>query len=208
MVYIHPFEPFIPKGATMLIIGSIPPARFCVPTRCLCDTDVDFYYGSKDNAFWDLVGDALGRSFTRTNGPAAIMERKSALEQMGMGITDIVARCKRDNGSAQDKKLCVIERKPLRELLNQHQAIDTLIYTSAFVKTHVGKELDIYHRSTEVLREWLIPLGPRTYRVVVLYSPSRSALRGLGRGGEHRRLDQYIRHFRSKSNNPAHIENN
>jgi len=49
----HPFEAFIPSGATKLIIGTIPPERFS-QKKLFCD-DVNFYYGSRDNAFWELL---------------------------------------------------------------------------------------------------------------------------------------------------------
>ena len=67
MLSIHPYEPYIPEGATRLIIGTMPNKRFCVrmpeldelPGTCklpnLQPEDVNFYYGSNDNSFWKLV---------------------------------------------------------------------------------------------------------------------------------------------------------
>ena len=45
----HPYEPYIPDNATKLIIGSIPPQRFCIKHSIIDNDDVKFYYGSKDN---------------------------------------------------------------------------------------------------------------------------------------------------------------
>lgn len=45
----HPFAPEIPEGATKLIIGTMPPYRFCNTDEALYDDDVNFYYGSRDN---------------------------------------------------------------------------------------------------------------------------------------------------------------
>ena len=53
----HPFPPFVPTNATKLIIGSIPPQRFCNQKEngiSLYPDDVNFYYGSRDNSFWFL----------------------------------------------------------------------------------------------------------------------------------------------------------
>lgn len=195
---LHPFDPFIPKGATKLIIGSIPPAHFCGPNRnwsLMRDDDVDFYYGSRENAFWDLIGKATRQEFTKQKIPAAVQERKEALVRMGVGITDIVAKCKRKNGSASDRHLEITERKPLRSLLDQHPAIHTILYTSSFVKSQVGCELDQYHRSTDRPRVWRLPIGKKEYTAVVLYSPSPQALRNLGANGSDRRLIQYKAYF-------------
>ncbi|HNU57546.1 MAG TPA: hypothetical protein PKN30_13230 [Flavobacteriales bacterium] len=192
---LHPFDPFIPKGATLLIIGSIPPTRFCGPNKNLMRDDVDFYYGSSDNAFWDLIGKATRQEFTKQNIPTAVKERKDALVRMGVGITDIVAKCKRKNGSASDNSLYSIERKPLRSLLDQYPAIHTILYTSSFVKSQVGRELDQYHRSTDRPRVWRLPIGKKEYTAVVLYSPSPQALRNLGANGSDRRLIQYKAYF-------------
>ena len=57
----HPFAPEIPEGATKLIIGTMPPYRFCNTDEALYDDDVNFYYGSRDNYFWELVSDASGK---------------------------------------------------------------------------------------------------------------------------------------------------
>ena len=44
----HPFEPFLPKGARMLFLGSFPPQphRWCMP----------FYYPNWINDFWRIMG--------------------------------------------------------------------------------------------------------------------------------------------------------
>ena len=39
----HPYEEYIPENATKLILGTIPPYRFCIRQGLHAD-DVDFYY--------------------------------------------------------------------------------------------------------------------------------------------------------------------
>lgn len=193
--YRHPFDPFIPKGATKLIIGSIPPARFCAPERGLKPDDVDFYYGSRDNGFWDLIGKVTRQEFTKLQTLAAVKERKEALVRMGVGITDIVAQCQRRDGSALDKHLHDIEQKPLHSLLEQHPTINTLLYTSSFVKSQVGMALGQYHRSTDQPKIWRLPVGEKEYTAVWLYSPSPLALLGMGANGKDRQIRQYKKYF-------------
>lgn len=194
MIYFHPWESFIPEGASTLIIGSIPPARFCEPTRCLGPNDVDFYYGSSANAFWDLFGQATGRSFSSIDNENAVNERKRALADLGIGITDIVASCTRVAASSEDKALENISPKSIKALLEKHTSIKCIYYTSSFVRSQVRKALGRSHKRTPVEREWIMPV-PRALKAVELFSPSPSALRGLGPNGEQRRLEQYKKYF-------------
>ena len=78
----HPFAPEIPEGATKLIIGTMPPYRFCNTDEMLYDDDVNFYYGSRDNYFWELVSDASGKRLTYANTQEAIDERKRLLADL------------------------------------------------------------------------------------------------------------------------------
>ena len=59
----HPYEPFIPLNAEKLIIGTIPPIRFCIKEREIFDDDVNFYYGSRDNAFWPIIENIFFKYF-------------------------------------------------------------------------------------------------------------------------------------------------
>ena len=49
----HPYEPFLNKNTKFLIIGTLPPPRFCGKDLKL--KDVDFCYGSKDNLLWQII---------------------------------------------------------------------------------------------------------------------------------------------------------
>ncbi|SFB07084.1 uracil-DNA glycosylase family protein [Algoriphagus aquimarinus] len=190
---IHPYIPFIPAGATRLIIGTIPPARFCnQSSKKLYDTDVDFYYGSKDNAFWGLIGEVFCEHLERSNTTKAIEKRKSLLAAHGIGITDIISECSRENQSASDDKLDVISRKDLSILLIEHPSITTLIYTSEFVKIEVNKHFKSFHHiDKENKKKQSLKIDGKMYQVRILYSPSPSGLRNLGVDGLNKRLNQY-----------------
>ena len=82
---VHPYEPFVSAGATKLIIGTIPPYRFCIEPQALRDGDVDFYYGSRDNAFWRLIGQATGENFDYENTAHAVEQRKAFLTERKSG---------------------------------------------------------------------------------------------------------------------------
>ncbi len=203
MKSIHPFEPFIPANATRLIIGTIPPERFCIEGKELNSNDVKFYYGSDDNSFWKIIGeDILKKPFE--NGHASdkpIQQRKKYLTEMNLGITDIVSSCNRKNHSSTDKDLMDIEHKDLRAILEENPQIDTLIYTSGFVKSQVNKIFKKWHSKLGATdKEFTVKIieTKPAYKVIVLYSPSPSALRGLGKYGEEKRKKQYLEILHAK----------
>ncbi|MEO6831615.1 MAG: hypothetical protein ABI378_04890 [Chitinophagaceae bacterium] len=191
----HPYQPFIPKNATKLIIGSIPPQRFCVlknGEKVLETKDVDFYYGSKDNSFWRLVGAVFNISLEEANTNTAVEQRKQVLAENGMGITDIVASCQRKEDNSSDENLDIIERKDLRKLLSDNPQIDTLIYTSDFIKKQVNVYFKTYHSTIPTAKkEFTLKIDTKIYKVKILFSPSPNALRNMGQGGSERRQQQY-----------------
>lgn len=192
----HPFEPFVPKDATKLIIGSIPPQRFWKhknDSNSLLPDDVNFYYGSCDNSFWSLVGKVYDITFENTNTQSAIEQRKKFLTEKRIGITDIVGKCSRIKGSAEDKKLLNIKHKDLAQLLKDNPQITTLIYTSDFIKQQVNKLFNnTYHTIVDKTnRQYKIKINNKVYDVKILYSPSPNGLRNMGKNGSERRLRQY-----------------
>jgi G:T/U-mismatch repair DNA glycosylase len=203
----HPFEPFVPANATKLIIGTIPPARFCYNQDSkkeeLEDGDVEFYYGSRDNYFWELIGTACNKDFK--SGSEGVDHRKQFLTENKIGITDVIETCERPlNKSASDKDLTSISYKDLKTLLNENPAIDTLIYTSEYVKALINKmfqESKAYHSIDPVdKKKQSVILNAKKYNVWVLYSPSPQALINMGTNGAEKRLEQYKEVFTCKKN--------
>lgn len=188
---IHPYCPYIPEDAKKLIVGTIPPARFCTQGKKeLYADDVDFYYGSRDNCFWNLMAEITQKEVQRENTKEAIEERKALLDSLKIGITDIIESCIHKEGKSDDKSLEIITRKPLNALLLQYPEIDTLIYTSRFVASQVNHIADkTYHSwSKENKLDGTIPINGKLYRVKILYSPSPNALRSVD---VKKRLERY-----------------
>jgi hypoxanthine-DNA glycosylase len=200
MKSIHPFEPYVPKGAKKLIIGTIPPSRFCNKTEPLVEGDVNFYYGSKDNGFWKILEEIFNKKFQYTNSIEAVEARKQLLTKLGIGITDIVAECVHENGKSSDRDLKEIKHKDISTLLENNTSIGTLIYTSEFVKKQINKYLEpfkAYHTIDTIdKRGQKITIGGKIYNVIILYSPSRNALRNMGDYGNEKRKEQYIKVFK------------
>lgn len=188
----HPYDPFIPSHADKLIIGTIPPARFCQSQATLKSRDVPFYYGSSDNQFWPLIGQVFQQSFLYDNSAQAVEQRKSFLAKKGVGITDIIQSCDREEEGASDDQLKNIACKEIKSLLRANTSIKTLIYTSEYVKRLMYKMYRIQHKSSGMdpkikFLQW----DAQLYEVRILFSPSRNALRNMGLHGKEKRLTQY-----------------
>ena len=194
---IHPYEPYIPEGATKLIIGTMPPFRFCTSGgRTLHDNDVDFYYGSRDNSFWKLLSEVTGTTLEFVNTTEAVNQRKQLLQELHIGITDIVGSCIHRNGKSDDASLISIEPKPLDQLLLEYPNIEELIYTSrAEVKKLINRffaDKGPHPRKNDNTWEESVWINGRPYGVTRLYSPSPIALWSVSADA---RLEQYRRVF-------------
>lgn len=188
----HPYEPFIPNDTKRLIIGTIPPPRFCKEGYELNADDVRFYYGSKDNAFWKLINELFNANLSFENADMAIDDRKNLLVRLNLGITDIIEECIHVNDSAADEDLDEIVNKDLAKLLINNPAIDTLIYTSEFVKKEINKMFMTYHSiNPENKKLQSVGINGKKYSVHILYSPSPNALRNMGKYGTEKRMQQY-----------------
>ncbi len=199
----HPYEAFIPENAEKLILGTIPPYRFCHPDEeKLFAKDVDFYYGSKDNYFWKLLSGVLNRKLSYANSERAIEERKQLLTDIHAGIADMVESCVHIDKRSDDASLDDIRQRDLPKLLLQNPNIKELIYTSRFVAKLVGQSVSRFH-NIQVRHRWAadkldgsIEIGGKRYEVHILYSPSPNALRSISPG---KRLERYRKIFAEHS---------
>ncbi len=109
----HPWEPFIPEGARILIMGTFPPGAH--------RWSMDFYYPNPTNDFWKIMGliflgnpDALRDSSGRKYDVDAV---KTLMTEKHIALNDTARRVRRLKGNASDKFLEIIEPVPLFELL-------------------------------------------------------------------------------------------
>ena len=80
----HPFEPFLPANARLLMLGTFPPApkRWCM----------DWYYPNYTNDMWRIVGlcffgDTL-HFVADARKPYRLAELQSFLAEVGLAIYD------------------------------------------------------------------------------------------------------------------------
>lgn len=185
----HPYEPFIPKNATKLIVGTLPPPRFT--TGELKAGDVDFCYGSRDGLLWPVLDKLFDLNLKFENTNEAIEQRKIFLTQRGIGICDVVQSSERGKIDASDLGMENVVLRNMTEILRQHPKIDTLLFTGGnskngpeyFFRRHLKQdsgEISLKMMSNEVPRIYQFLLEGRIIKTVSLTAPSGSANRAIG----------------------------
>lgn len=109
----HPWEPFVPAGAKILIMGTFPPG----PHRW----SMEFYYPNRTNDFWFMMGllfcgdkDAL---YDRQSRQFRLDSIRALLTDRGIALGDTGRSVRRLKGNASDKFLEIVEPMPLYDLL-------------------------------------------------------------------------------------------
>jgi hypothetical protein len=126
------------------------------------------------------------------NSDLSIDQRKELLSEISVGISDILSSCVHVENSASDEDIIDIEHKNLKDLLLHNLDIDTLIYTSEFVKKQINCLCKTYHSIDKVNnKRQMVKIGNKEYKVRILFSPSPQALRNMGKNGADRRKEQY-----------------
>ncbi|TVZ27420.1 G/U mismatch-specific uracil-DNA glycosylase [Gillisia sp. Hel_I_86] len=185
----HPYEPFIPKNATKLIVGTLPPPRFT--SGELKPDDVNFCYGSRDGLLWPVLDKLFDLNLKYENNEAAIIQRKEFLAKRGIGICDVVESSRRSKIDASDLGMQKVELRDLIGILRTNVKIDTLLFTGGnskngpeyFFRRHLKSlEEDITLKviSNEVPRVHQFVLDGRLIKTVSLTAPSGSANRAIG----------------------------
>lgn len=122
---VHPFEPFTPPGAKVLVMGTFPPQ----PKRW----SMDFYYPNRTNDFWFMMGliflgdrDAL---YDRATRQFRLDDIKRLLTEKGIALNDTGHRVRRLMNNASDKYLEILEPVNLQALLDRMPLCRTLATT-------------------------------------------------------------------------------
>ncbi len=185
----HPYPPFIPKNATKLIVGTLPPPRFT--TGELKEGDVNFCYGSRDGQLWPILDRIFDLKLKYETTEKAILQRKNFLISRGIGVCDIVDGAKRDKIDASDLGMQKPEFRDVLVYLQKYPQVDTLLFTGGnskngpeyfFRKLLKTYDLKLTIRSSEVPRihEFTLPNSERNITTVSLTAPSGAANRAVG----------------------------
>jgi len=203
----HPYQPFIPKGATKLIVGTLPPPRFSIGN--LKKGDVNFSYGSIDGLLWKVLNRIFNLNLKFETSLFAIQQRKDFLQKNQIGICDIVNSCERNKIDASDLGMENIELRDMLYFIKKHYTIHTLLLTGGNSKNgpeyHLRRQLKAQHitlkplsKETPKIHEFEIETTQNTTRkikVVSLTAPSGSANRAVGSNPEYKLLKKQTPKF-------------
>ena len=115
MVEIHPFEPWLPGNAKLLMLGTFPPSekRWCMP----------WYYPNFQNDMWRIFGviyfgDKL--HFVDVENKTYRLDAiKDFLKEKGVAIYDTAQQVIRTKNTASDKDLQIVQPSDLDGMLRQ-----------------------------------------------------------------------------------------
>ena len=119
----HPFEPFLPEHARLLMLGTFPPSEK--------RWSVKFYYPNFINDMWRIVGllffhdkdyfvDATQKRFR-------LDLLIPFLKAQGIALFDTATRIRRTTGTASDKDLEVVEETDLHQMLRHLPCCESVV---------------------------------------------------------------------------------
>ena len=170
----HPFEPFLPDGCRLLMLGSFPPSERRWSMR--------FYYPNFTNDMWRI----FGLCFYGDKMHFVKQEEKTFrldliipfLHKYGIGMYDTATAVRRLKNTASDKDLEVVEPTDLQTMVRSLPRL-TDIVTTGQKATDVLAEVFCIERQPKVgesvnfvfdereLRLWRIPSSSRAYPMKV-----------------------------------------
>lgn len=115
MLETHPFPPYIPENARVLIMGTFPPQ----PKRW----SMEFYYPNRTNDFWPMMGLIFcgdRKALYNPDGKTFSLEAiKKLLDSHGIALSDTGHKIRRLKDNASDKFLEIVEPVHLQALLDR-----------------------------------------------------------------------------------------
>jgi G:T/U-mismatch repair DNA glycosylase len=201
---------YTPKNATVILLGTFPSVLIREAFGRIRQTDVDFFYGSRDNNFWQDLSSIYNYPLSYNRTDEAIQQRMALLNKLQLGLSDALFSCT-TLGSAMDTALQNIELNTgLVKTLDAHPPIQTLYFTSSSGKVNAESltlkilkdacrlsRMKIIQKSGPRMRQFIFTDNnhrERTIQTITLISPSPLAEKMAGIKPEQRR-EQYAKHL-------------
>lgn len=163
----HPFPPFIPADARVLIMGTFPPK----PLRW----SMEFYYPNKTNDFWRIMGLIFYGDtdhFRMADGRFDEQAIRRFLTEKGIALHDTGAAVRRLKDNASDKFLDIVEPVDLGALL---RAMPQCRFIATTGEKAAGVLAAITSSPLPKIGEWVEALWPADGRVLeITRMPSTS----------------------------------
>ena len=170
----HPFEPWLPKNARLLMLGTFPPApkRWCM----------EWYYPNFQNDMWRIFGhvffDDKLHFVDQEHKTFNVDAIKALLKEKGVAIFDTALRIQRTKNNASDKDLEIVEPSDLDNMLRSLPACKSILAagqlaTEVFTKHYGIKTIPKMGQYTEftfegrTLRLYRMPSSSRAYPMSV-----------------------------------------
>ena len=169
----HPFQPFLPAHAQLLMLGTFPPSpkRWCI----------NFYYPNFANDMWRIFGlcffgdkTHFVRQEEKTYDQDALIP---FLNEKGIALFDTATRIIRTKNTASDKDLEIVEETDLAQLLARLPQCKAVVTAGQLATTvacrqfcisepRVGEFSAFAHEGRE-LRLYRMPSSSRAYPMAV-----------------------------------------
>ena len=161
----HPWPPFIPEGAKVLLMGTFPPGEH--------RWSMDFYYPNPTNDFWRIMsllflGDKNALYDAKTK--KFDLERVRCLASDNhIALNDTAREIRRLKGNASDKFLEILKPVPLLDLLTKmpecHDVATTGEKAAGVIASLTSTEVPHMGEFTmaDGIRYWRMPSTSRAY---------------------------------------------
>lgn len=169
----HPFEPWLPADARLLMLGTFPPApkRWCM----------EWYYPNFQNDMWRIFGICFFQDKQHFIVPDEkrfdLDKIKDFLKEKRVAIYDTAVRIRRMTGTASDKDLEIVEKADLDAILRSLPEVRgvlaagqlaTSIFTEhygihAARKMKMGTYVEFIFEKNRVIRLYRMPSSSRAY---------------------------------------------
>ena len=119
----HPFTPFLPEGARILMLGTFPPAehRWCMP----------FYYPNFQNDMWRIMGILFfdDKEHFIVKGEKRFDQGmiEDFLIEKGIAMYDTATKVVRTKNTASDKDLDIVEETDVEAMLDSMPQCNVII---------------------------------------------------------------------------------
>lgn len=167
---IHPWQPFTPANARILIMGTFPPQekRWAM----------DFFYPNRTNDFWKIMGLIFYSDQYKFYSPETkeydLDGIKNLLIEKGIALGDTGYRIRRLKNNASDKYLEIAEPINLRAILARMPLCRTLATTgekaagvlAEITGTDVPK-IGSFSISADGMHIWRMPSTSRAYPLAI-----------------------------------------
>ena len=164
----HPFVPFLPENARLLMLGTFPPAEKRWAMK--------FYYPNFTNDMWRIMGLCFyGDKMHFVNEAAKTYDLNGIiafLNQNGIAMYDTATRVIRTKNTASDKDLEIVEETDLKDMLRHLPLCRAVLTAGQLATTIASRQFGIAEPKVGTFEEFT--LDERQLRLYRMPSSSRA----------------------------------